>query len=143
MANWDTRFLKLAKHISTWSKDPSTKVGAVITDINNRIISVGYNGFPQGILDTTDRLNDRELKYKLTLHAEENAIAFGDFPYNGYGYYMYIWPYPPCAHCAAQIIQKKCFSIIYSPNNIPERWKESINLASQMFKEAGVTQTLV
>ena len=48
---WDKRFLELAKLVGSWSKDPSTKVGAVIVDCNNRIISVGYNGFPKGVKD--------------------------------------------------------------------------------------------
>ena len=70
---WDIRFIKLAMHIATWSKDPSTKVGAVIVDTQNRIISVGFNGYPHGIQD--DDLDDRESKLLKIIHAEQNAIC--------------------------------------------------------------------
>ena len=71
---WDVRMLRLAKHISSWSKDPSTKVGCVITDVQNRIMGIGYNGFPHGLADKN--LDDREHKYARTVHAEMNAILF-------------------------------------------------------------------
>ena len=69
---WDLRFLDMSQLISSWSKDPSTQVGAVIVDSNNRVVSVGYNGFPQGISDDY-RLDNRETKYKMILPAECNA----------------------------------------------------------------------
>ena len=56
---WDSRFLRIAQEVSTWSKDPSTKVGAVIVDNRNRVVSMGYNGFPQRVADD-ERLDDRE-----------------------------------------------------------------------------------
>ena len=59
---WDERFLRMAKEVSTWSKDPSTKVGAVGVDINRRIKCTGYNGFPRSIRDDS-RLDDRDSKY--------------------------------------------------------------------------------
>ena len=62
MTKWDDRLLKLAEHVSQWSKDPSTKVGACIVDDNNRVISHGYNGFPKGVDDSPAYLNDREQK---------------------------------------------------------------------------------
>ena len=71
---WDGRFLSLATHISNWSKDPSTKVGCVVVGPDREIRSTGFNGFPRGIADTDERLSDRDLKYPLICHAEENAI---------------------------------------------------------------------
>ena len=72
---WHKRFLEIAKEVSTWSKDPSSKIGAVIVDSNTKqIISQGYNGFPRGIVDNLEVLNNRELKYKYVIHAEINAI---------------------------------------------------------------------
>jgi dCMP deaminase len=65
---WDCRFLEMAELVGSWSKDPSTKVGAVIVDKDRRIVSTGYNGFPQGIADRSELLNDREKKYKLIVH---------------------------------------------------------------------------
>ncbi|MEC8351943.1 MAG: CMP deaminase, partial [Candidatus Thermoplasmatota archaeon] len=73
-AKWDIRFLKLATHISEWSKDPSTKVGCVVVGPDREIRSTGFNGFPRGIQDSDDRLTNRDLKYPLICHAEENAI---------------------------------------------------------------------
>jgi len=73
-AKWDVRFLELALHISQWSKDPSTKVGCVVVGPDREIRSTGFNGFPRGINDSIDRLSDREQKYPLICHAEENAI---------------------------------------------------------------------
>ena len=75
---WDDRFLVLAKLIGSWSKDPSTQVGAVIVDNKNRIVSVGYNGFPRGVEDSEKRLCNRQEKYDIIVHAEVNAIAFAN-----------------------------------------------------------------
>ena len=71
---WDAGFIDLARHISQWSKDPSTKVGCVVIGEDREIRSTGFNGFPRGIADDSDRLEDREQKYPLICHAEENAI---------------------------------------------------------------------
>ena len=71
---WDHRFIELADHIAQWSKDPSTKVGCVIVGEDREIRSTGFNGFPRGIDDDEERLNNRDLKYPLICHAEENAI---------------------------------------------------------------------
>ena len=79
---WDIRFMELAKHISSWSKDPSTKTGAVITDTRNRIVSMGFNGYPQNVPDTD--LHIRETKYAKVIHAEMNAILFAHRPLEGH-----------------------------------------------------------
>ena len=68
---WDLRFIELAKHISGWSKDPSTKVGCVVVGEDREIRSTGFNGFPRGIDDNPERLANRETKYPLICHAEE------------------------------------------------------------------------
>src|SRR5947209_6370685 len=73
---WHRRFLGLAEYVSQWSKDVSTKVGAVILDSDKRVVSLGYNGFARGVMDTAERLNCRDLKYKMIVHAERNAIIF-------------------------------------------------------------------
>ena len=65
---WDKRFLGLAKHISAWSKDPSTQTGSVIVDPKGRIVSVGYNGLAQGVHDLPERLNNRDIKYKMFIN---------------------------------------------------------------------------
>ena len=100
---WDKRFLELAKHIAQWSKDPSTKVGAVIVDDQRRIISTGYNGFARGVLDIDERLSNRDQKLDMIVHGEINAIVFAREPLCGTT--LYTWPFMPCSRCAAIVIQ--------------------------------------
>lgn len=133
---WNKRFLSLAEFISGWSKDPSSKIGAVIVDSKRRIVSTGYNGLPVGVADGGKRLNDRELKYKMVLHAEENAILFA--MRNLEGCSLYVTKMPPCSHCAALIIQSGIKNVYVPKSDIPERWKESVSLTREMFAEAGV-----
>ena len=95
----------MAELVGSWSKDPSTQVGAVITH-GNRIVSVGFNGYPHGISDSADT-DDREMKLLKTLHAEENAILFAKRDLAGSD----IWvTHFPCPNCAAKIIQNRYFS---------------------------------
>ena len=143
MTKWDRRFLELAEHVSTWSKDPSTQVGACITDNKNRIVSVGYNGFPLGVDDNEDYLNNRDKKLQRTIHAEPNAILFAQRDLTGCSIYTY--PFAPCVNCAALIIQSGITKVV-SPEASPElreRWHESMAAAEEMFKEAGVELLIV
>ena len=126
----------MAYLVASWSKDPSSQIGAVIVDSQNRVISTGFNGLPVGVNDTKERLNDRATKYKMILHAEENAIMFAKQNLNGCS--IYVTKMPPCAHCAALIIQSG-IKFVYVPDaEIPERWRESTELTCQMFNETGV-----
>ena len=132
---WDMRFLEMAKLVSTWSKDPSTKVGAVIVDDDRRVISVGYNGFARGVVDSPERLNDRELKYPLTVHAEKNAILFAHQDLRGCT--LYTWPFMPCSLCAGMVIQAGIVRVV-APENDNPRWKDSFELSKQQFAEGRV-----
>jgi len=143
MDKWDKRFLGLAEHIAGWSKDPSTKVGAAVVDKHNRVVSVGYNGLPRGITDDEERLSDRAVKLQITLHAETNAILFANRSLDGCT--LYVWPLPPCAHCAAKIVQvgiTRVVSVI-ADADAADRWAESNELGWQLFKEAGVKLALI
>ena len=71
---WDRRFMDMAQLISTWSKDPSSQIGAVAVNDQRRVLATGYNGFPRGIADTEDRLNNKDEKYPRIIHAEMNAL---------------------------------------------------------------------
>lgn len=133
---WHKRFLEIAEFISTWSKDPSTKVGAVIADIDNRIVSTGYNGFPKNVKDTKARYDNRDVKYKIILHAEENAIAYAKRDLTDCT--LYISGLPPCAHCASLIIQSGIKKVVVPKQDLPERWKESVKLSKMILKEAKV-----
>lgn len=135
---WKKRFLKLSKEISEWSKDPSTKVGAVIITEDRNIVSTGYNGFPRGIEDTSERLNDRETKYKLILHAEMNCIM--NALYNGRSVkdcILFVHGLPPCSECTKSIIQSGIKKII-TDSKSTEKWIESTNLSLEMLREANV-----
>jgi len=132
--DWDLRFLQLTKQISSWSKDPSTKVGAVIVDPNRRIVSTGYNGFPRNVNDDA-RYDNRELKYEMIIHAEVNAILFADRNLNGCTLYTY--PFMPCSRCASIVIQSGIKRVV-SIKNIDIRWEKSFSLSRTMFNESDV-----
>ena len=136
---WDNRFLKLAKEISTWSKDPSTQIGAVIVNDERRILATGYNGFPRDIHDGYERYNDRETKYKYVVHAEMNAIY--NATYNGIslkGSTLYVWGLPVCSECAKGIIQVGINRIVMPKREYPERWVESFRKSRELFHEANI-----
>jgi dCMP deaminase len=132
---WDKRFLDLAKLCGSWSKDPSTQVGAVIVDGNNRIVSIGFNGFPQGVEDSEERLVDRETKYDIIVHAEANALMFANKSVEGCT--LYTWPFQPCSRCAGLIIQSGITRVV-SVVHDDDRWKKNFTTARQLFKEASI-----
>lgn len=132
---WDFRFLDLAKLISTWSKDPSTKTGAVIVAPDKRVLSVGYNGFPRGVLDHESRLGNREEKYKIIVHCERNAMLFCRESLTGTTLYTY--PFLSCSSCAAMIIQAGITRHV-APRSKNERWGEEVQMTLQILAEAGV-----
>lgn len=135
MTKWDERFSELAALVATWSKDPSTKVGAVIVDQKNRIVSIGFNGYPHGIINCDD---ERDERLRKTIHAEENALLFAGRDVEGFTIYV---THPPCARCAAKIIQMGITRVVSSsPNHtFLERWAADVVGAAKMFDEAGVT----
>lgn len=133
MSKWSDRFLALAEHVAEWSYDPSTKVGAVIVDSKNRVVSMGYNGFPRGVKDLAERYNDREQKHLFVCHAERNALD--NAPHSVEGCTMYV-PLLPCNECAKSIIQSGIVKVVtYKPTR-EDRFNWDIT--RQMFKEAGV-----
>jgi dCMP deaminase len=133
---WDHRFLDLAKYISNWSKDPSTKVGAVVAHPKtHRVISVGFNGFPAGVKDTVDRLEDRSVKYEMIAHAEQNALLFAG--HQAEGGTIYVSSLAPCARCAVIIIQSGIKRVVScAPDFNHDRWGDQAKLAKAMFDEA-------
>lgn len=132
---WDERFIELAKLVGSWSKDPSTQVGAVIVDTNNRIVSIGFNGFPKGVQDTEERLLDKDKKYAIVVHAEANALMFANSSVEGCTLYTY--PFQPCSRCAGLIIQSGIKRIVSISNN-NKNWEENFKLSRQLFKESGI-----
>ena len=135
---WDDRFIELAKFVASWSKDPSTQVGAVIANSNTkRVVSMGFNGFPAGVEDTADRLGTREIKYEMVVHAESNALLFAGPAAEGCT--LYVTPLPPCARCAVLIIQAGISRVVCpTPDKSKEPWKTQSQISETMFGEAGV-----
>ena len=143
MANmkWTMRFLELAQMVASWSKDDSTRVGAVVVTPNNRIVSLGFNGPPCGTDDNA--VTTRDVKLMRTLHAEENALLFARESVNEC--IMYV-THVPCAHCAAVIIQKGIGHVCWPhrpADSFSDRWRESHAQARKMFDEAGVIVEVV
>lgn len=136
---WLNHFIDMAKLISTMSKDPSKKIGVVIVDAHNRIVSTGFNGFPRGIEDSQERLENKDYKRAITLHAEENAILYAKQDLTGCD--MYIYGLPPCSHCAAMIIQSGIRNIYYripDEYEISDHWKENLAIAETILNEVGI-----
>jgi dCMP deaminase len=140
MDKWDERFLDMAELVASWSKDPSTKCGAVIVRPDKSVVSTGFNGFPRGCSDDDEVYGDRDLKLARVVHAELNALLAARESLEGYTIYTAQIPNigPSCDRCTAHIIQAGIKRIAYRATPVPERWKESIERGFQMYKEAGV-----
>jgi dCMP deaminase len=142
LMKWDKRFLRIAQEISTWSKDPSKQIGAVIVNSDKRILATGYNGFPKGIDDAEEKYDNRELKYELIVHAEMNAIYNATF--NGISLKdstLYVWGLPVCSECAKGIIQVGINRVVMSASDVPQRWIDSFEKTQALFEEAEVDWT--
>lgn len=137
MTKWDKRYLDLAKHVASWSKDPSTKVGSVIVRPNNTVATLGFNGFPQRVQDTPERLCDRSTKLDLTVHAEVNAMAFA--AESLIGCTLYVYPLSPCIRCATSIIQHGIIKVVAPRPEPDSRWYDSTMRAKDLLREAGVS----
>ena len=137
--NWDEYFMGVAILASQRSKDPSTQVGACIVNDDNKIMSVGYNGFPRGCSDDEfpwDRQGDKDssTKYPYVCHAELNAILnAGGNNLKDCRIYVALFP---CNECAKAIIQSGIKEVIYLSD------KYSTSNASKasrfLFEKAGV-----
>ena len=148
--SWDRRFLAVAMQVSHWSKDPSSKMGAVIANTEQRLVALGYNGFPKQVDDCQSRQHNKRVKYEIVVHAEANALLIAGSAAVGGTVYLY-GPRPICARCAGILIQsgiKRAVAIrpppfddtrakpVHDPSQM--NWEESGRLALQMFKEAEV-----
>lgn len=146
---WDSHFLHLSLQIALMSKDPATQVGAIIVGPDREIRSSGFNGFPRGIVDSDDRLNDRNVKLQLIVHAEVNAIlnaARIGTTLKGTTLYLsatdhtgMVWSGPPCTRCTVEIIQSGIIEIVARPfKRVASKWKEDIETSRKILQEAGI-----
>ena len=148
MNKWDKRFTDLAMHVAGWSKDPSTQVGAVIVGPDKEVLSVGYNGFPRGMNDSEERLNDRPLKYALTVHAERNAILnAARYGISLKGSTLYViatsggkyWGGAPCQACSIEVAQAGISQVVApTPHGMPDRWRASCHEGAEVLRECGI-----
>jgi len=134
---WERRFLAVAEQIGSWSKDPSTKCGAVLVRPDNSIASTGYNGFPRQMDDLPDLYVDREQKYDRVIHAEMNALMFcrDTVPLKGYTLYTTA---PCCSRCIVHMIQAGIDNFVW-PRATPEqaqRW--NLKATYRYMSESGV-----
>jgi dCMP deaminase len=138
LTKWDLRWIQLAEDIKLWSKDPYKKVGCVLVK-ENRIVSTGYNGFPNGIADTAIRLNDKTFKNNVIIHAEKNAIVWAakeGVSTDGCSAFI---TFPPCSGCASVLIGAGIKRIVCpNLNSYHGSWKDSLTTASDILYEAGI-----
>jgi dCMP deaminase len=143
---WDNRYLNLAKEVSTWSKDPSTQVGAVAIGEMGQVLAQGYNGFPRGVNDSLERYNDKEVKYRYVVHAEMNCIYNATFTGASLNNAtMYVWGLPVCNECAKGLAQVGVKRVV-SPKTIadvPDKWKISAINTVDLLKEVGITYDFI
>lgn len=146
---WHSHFLNLCVEHARMSKDPNTKVGSVIVGPDHEIRSTGFNGFPRGIADTAERLNDRETKLRLIVHGEMNAVLAASrvgVPLKGCTLYLAatdstgtVWGGPPCTRCTVEIIQAGIARIVTRPvKAVPSKWHADLVMARSLLDEAGV-----
>jgi dCMP deaminase len=134
MSKWTERFMDLATRVAGWSKDPSTKVGAVAVSGSKQVLETGYNGLPRGVRDVPERM-ERPAKYMWTAHAEENLVAHaarGRLE----GATIYV-THMCCASCTRMLINAGVGKIIVGPGttSMPA---DQFEVAKTMLKEAGV-----
>lgn len=141
---WATRMLNMAREVASWSKDESTKVGAVITTADGSPISWGFNGMAMGVNDDIPERHDRPMKYKWMCHAERNALDLSNRSVENCVMFV---TFSPCSSCAQSIIQRKIKTVVVdtksSPENAPDRWKEDMLIAKEMLTEAGVEYLVI
>ncbi|MCK5125898.1 MAG: dCMP deaminase family protein [candidate division Zixibacteria bacterium] len=135
---WDEYFMSLAILSAMRSKDPNTQVGACIVNEENRIVGIGYNGFPAGCSDEElpwGRKGDYlDTKYPYVCHAEMNAILNSSFGrMNNCRMYVSLFP---CNECAKLIIQAGIKQVVYLSDKYPN--DEKFVAAKRMFRLAGV-----
>jgi dCMP deaminase len=138
--SWDVWFMKQVYLVAEKSKDPSTKIGAILVK-DNHIISSGYNGFPRKVRDRKGRYLKREIKYKFVVHAEDNAVlAAARFGISTLDTVLYTQGIP-CCECAKSVIQGGIKTIVVHKQwqlRESSRWDKSCEISSIMFKEAGI-----
>lgn len=140
---WHKRFMELAELISTWSKDTSTKTGAIVVGPDREIRATGYNGFVRGINDDVPERHERPTKYDFFEHAERNAIYNACLTGTSLkGCVIYV-THAPCTDCARAIIQSGIKMVVTHEIEIDSTtpqgtWRDKVTYSMQMFEEANI-----
>jgi len=143
---WVARGIEVARTVAQWSKDQSTKVGAVVLMADGTPLTFAYNGFARGVDDNVPQRHERPEKYKWTSHAEENAIAnLARIGAQALGTTLYVTHFP-CSGCARKIIQAGMVRVVIDKRSMSadflSRWEEDMAISQAMFAEAGVEVTI-
>jgi len=138
---WDLRFLKLARLVASWSKDPSTKTGAVIVRPDLTVASVGFNGFPTRMQDKPEWLaneNRETEKYPRMVHCEVNAVLHSKEPVTGYT--LYTVPFASCGRCAVQMIQAGLNRFVFPESSTDglSRWAQEFTRTKSYLNDAKI-----
>lgn len=142
--SWNEYYLNMANTARQKSKDPSTKVGAIIVGKDHEIISTGFNGFPRGIDELDQSRWERPIKYEFVVHAEANAIL--NAARQGIrtaGTTLYVVgmgpPTAPCTGCAKSIIQAGITTVVGGAYKaVTPTWGADFDFSLALLKEAGV-----
>ncbi|MDR0727144.1 MAG: dCMP deaminase family protein [Rickettsiales bacterium] len=141
---WNLRFMNLAKEAASWSKDESTKVGAVAVGPRfKEVRSIGYNGFPRGVNDNIPERHLRPTKYEFTAHAEQNVISNASICGISLCDCIMFITMPPCTRCAGEVIQAGIKEVIFLTPPEDNRsklagWRDNLKYSFEMFDEAGI-----
>lgn len=138
---WDYRFLEAAKFFAQWSKDPSTKTGAVIVRPDKTIAGIGYNGFPKNMSDAPELYNNREEKYSRVVHCEVNALLHSYECVQGYT--LYTWPFASCDRCCVQMLQAGITRFVFPEPSVDAltRWGDAFKRTKSYIEEAKAVWT--
>lgn len=139
---WDVRFVQMAELVATWSKDPSTKTGAVIVRPDKSVVSVGFNGFPRPMKDDHELYEDRTKKYSRIVHCEVNALIAAQQSVQGCTLYT---TGMCCDRCVVQLIQAGITRFVWraDTDDMKSRWADAFALTQSYLDEAGVEYTEV
>lgn len=142
--DWDEKFFAMVDLVASWSRDPSTKTGAVIVDDEHNVRSVGYNGFPRGVDDGIESRYVRPEKYKWTEHAERNAIFAAALHGTPLAWCTMYTAWHPCSDCARAIVQSGIKHLVIDgrkykgTSEADKRWEEDFVISRQILEEGRI-----
>lgn len=133
---WNLRWLRVAREISSWSKDPSSKIGAVAV-VDNRLVAHGYNGFPASIKDKEEWLNDRDIKIDMMIHAEMNLlIDAAQTSRSLKGSIVYVYGLPPCSRCVTHLWAAGVSKLVFADTKADPRWWNEFHKSIEIIKRS-------